>query len=130
MLFCAFLSLFISIYPYLIFFSLSLSSGDYENLEKAFEVPGDNLRILYKELVEIVDTVFTIKGLEKDPLIRPEDYVIPDFLDPSKRMEGEESNELHSVMIKLGLLTNKYRVIPKSYFKDAVNKIKIFLNIF
>jgi hypothetical protein len=30
-------------------------------LEKAFEVPGDDLRVLYKELVEIVDTVFTVK---------------------------------------------------------------------
>jgi len=89
-------------------------------LEKAFEVPGDNLRVLYKELVEIVDTVFTVKGLEKDPLLRPENYVVPDFLDPSKRMQGEECDELHSVMIKLGILMNKYRVIPKSYFKDAV----------
>lgn len=94
-------------------------------MEKAFEVPGDNLRVLYKELVEIVDTVFTVKGLEKDPLIRPENYVVPDFLDPSKRMQGEETEDLHSVMLKLGVLMNKYRVIPKSYFKDAV-KIFIF----
>ena len=41
--------------------NLQLSSGDFENLEKAFEVPGDNLRVLYKEMVEIVDTVFTVK---------------------------------------------------------------------
>jgi hypothetical protein len=58
--------------------------------------------------------------LEKDPLLRPDSYIVPDFLDPSKRMQGEESEELHAVMIKLGVLMNKYRVIPKSYFKDAV----------
>ena len=38
-------------------------------------------------------------------------------------MDGEEAEELHDVMIKLGILMNKYRVIPKSYFKDAVKKI-------
>jgi hypothetical protein len=67
--------------------------------------------------------------LEKDPLIRPEKYVVPDFLDPSKRMQGEEEDQLHSVMIKLGILMNKYRVIPKSYFKDAVNYLFLLLII-
>jgi hypothetical protein len=65
--------------------------------------------------------------LEKNPLLKPEDYIIPDFLDPSKRMEGEECDDLHSVMIKLGVLMNKYRVIPKSYFKDAVKKLLLFI---
>ena len=62
--------------------------------------------------------------MEKDPLIRPELYAVPDDLDPSKRMQGEECDDLHMVMIKLGTLMNKYRVIPKSYFKDA-DKAKI-----
>jgi len=59
--------------------------------------------------------------LEKDPLLRPKSYEIPDFLDPNKRMQGDEEEALHDVMVKLGFLMNKYRVIPKSYFKDAVN---------
>lgn len=59
--------------------------------------------------------------MEKDPLFRPKAYEIPDFLDPNKRMQGEEEEALHEVMVKLGVLMNKYRVIPKSYFKDAVN---------
>jgi hypothetical protein len=62
--------------------------------------------------------------LEKEPLIRPIAYQIPDFLDPKKRMQGEEEEALHIVMLKLGALMNKYRVIPKSYFKDAVRKIE------
>ena len=89
-------------------------------------------------MIEDIETVFTTKvkkekrffnifnlyqGLEKNPLERPKIYVIPDFLDPNKRMDGEEAEELHDVMIKLGILMNKYRVIPKSYFKDAVKKI-------
>jgi hypothetical protein len=38
-----------------------LTSGDFENLERAFEVPNDNLRVNFKELIEEVETVFTVK---------------------------------------------------------------------
>jgi hypothetical protein len=41
-------------------------------------------------------------------------------LDPEKRLSQEENEFFHEVMIKLGLLMNKYRVMPKVYFKDAV----------
>ncbi len=54
-------------------------------------------------------------------MIRPPPYEIPEFLDPEKRMRGEEAEALHEVMIRLGILMNRFRVIPKSYFKDAVN---------
>jgi hypothetical protein len=30
-------------------------------LEREFEKPNDQLRVLYKEFIEIVDTVFTVK---------------------------------------------------------------------
>jgi hypothetical protein len=36
-------------------------------------------------------------------------------------MQGNEDEALHDVMIKLGVLINRYRVIPKSYFRDAVS---------
>jgi hypothetical protein len=32
-----------------------------ENLERAFEAPNDNLRVNYKDLVEEIETVFTVK---------------------------------------------------------------------
>lgn len=59
--------------------------------------------------------------MEKNPLERPNPYNIPDFLDPIKRLTQEENEILHEIMKKLGILMLKYRVIPKSYFKDAVN---------
>lgn len=45
-------------------------------------------------------------------------------------MQGLEEEALHEVMVKLGVLMNKYRVIPKSYFKDAViiNFFNSFIN--
>lgn len=92
---------------------------EYDILEKYFGVPGDDLRVNYKALVEDVDTVFTIKELEKDPNKRPEVFKMPDFLDPRKRLSQEENEFLHQIMIKLAIKANKYRVLPKAYFKDA-----------
>jgi len=58
--------------------------------------------------------------LEKNPLVRPNQYSTPEFLDPAKRLTEEENELLHEVMKKLGVLMHKYRVIPKSYFRDSV----------
>jgi len=38
-----------------------LSAGDFENLERSFQLPNDNLRVDYKALIEEIDTVFTVK---------------------------------------------------------------------
>ena len=103
---------------------MSLRSEEYNVLEKYFEVEGDKLRVCYKKLIDEVETVFTLKGLEKDPLVRPTEYSIPDFLDPEKRLSESDNVFLNEVMIKLALLMRKYRVLPKAYFKDA-DKAKI-----
>lgn len=55
--------------------------------------------------------------------MRPHDYKMPEFLDPDKRLIGEEYENLHNIMIKLAMLMRKYRVMPKAYFKDAVRNI-------
>lgn len=104
--------------------SLFLRSEEYDVLEKYFQVEDDHLRVHYKKLVDEVETVFTLKNLEKDPLIRPEEFKIPDFLDPEKRLNQEENELLNEVMIKLAIFMRKYRVMPKAYFKDA-DKAKI-----
>jgi hypothetical protein len=53
--------------------------------------------------------------------MRLDDYKMPDFLDPTKRLSEEENEQLHNVMLKLAIKANKYRVLPKAYFKDAVD---------
>jgi hypothetical protein len=102
-------------------FSLSLRSEEYDLLEKVYGLPEENDRINYKALIEEVETVFTVKGLEKDPLLRPGVFKMPDFLDPQQRLSENDNSFLHEVMIKLAILMQKYRVLPKVYFKDAVN---------
>jgi len=61
--------------------------------------------------------------MEKNPLDRPNKYSIPEFLDPTQRLTEIENELLHEVMKKLGILMLKFRVIPKSYFRDAVNNL-------
>ena len=98
--------------------NLHLRAEEFDVLEKFFSVPDEDDKVYYKDLVEEVDTVFTIKGLEKNPLLRPKEYVIPDFLNPEKRLSPEEADFLDKTMRKLGLLAIKYRVMAKSFFRD------------
>ena len=98
--------------------NLHLREDEFVILEQFFSVPDENDKVYYKDLVEEVETVFTIKGLEKNPLLRPKDYVIPDFLNPTKRLTQEESDFLDKTMRKLALLSIKYRVMAKSFFRD------------
>jgi hypothetical protein len=64
-------------------------------------------------------------------MIKPINFKIPDFLDPEKRLNSEENQILHNAMIKLAILMNKYRVMPKVFFKDAVysHNIRIELRL-
>lgn len=101
-----------------------MRSEEYAVLEKHFQVDNDELRVNYKQLIDEVETVFTLKGLEKDPNTRPDEFKLPEFLDPEKRLSEDDNIMLNEVMIKLALLMRKYRVMPKAYFKDA-DKAKI-----
>ena len=99
--------------------NLHLRSEEFDVLEEFFCVrDNEEDKVYYKDLIEEVDTVFTIKGLEKDPLLRPKDYITPDFLNPEKRLTEEETKFLDKTLKKLALLSIKYRVMPKSFFRD------------
>jgi Ca2+-binding EF-hand superfamily protein len=98
--------------------NLHLREDEFVILEQFFSVPDENDKVYYKDLVEEVETVFTTKGLEKDPLLRPKEYVIPDFLNPEKRLTPEEADFLDKTMRKLALLSIKYRVMAKNFFRD------------
>ncbi len=98
--------------------NLHLRSEEFDVLEKFYSVNEEEDKVYYKDLVEEVETVFTIKGLEKDPLKRPKEYIMPDFINPEKRLSPEEAIFLDKTMKKLANLSIKYRVNPKSFFRD------------
>ena len=99
--------------------NLNLREEEFQFLENFYSVPEQEDKVFYKDLVEEVETVFTLKSLEKDPLLRPGEYKIPDFLNPDYRLNKQENEFLDQTMRKLALLVRKYRVDPKSFFKDA-----------
>ena len=99
--------------------NLHLRKEEFEFLENFYSVPNEDDKVYYKDLVEEVETVFTLKNLEKDPLLRPGEFKIPDFLNPEKKLNQQENEFLDKTMRKLALLVRKYRVDPKSFFKDA-----------
>lgn len=101
---------------------MDLRSEEYDLLEKHFELKDDKTRVDYLSLIEQVNTVFTVKGLEKNPFQRPEEFKMPDYLDPEKRLNEAEAEFLHDTMCKLGYLCMKYRVLTKTFFADAVKK--------
>ena len=98
--------------------NLHLRSEEFDILEKFYSVHEEEDKVYYKDLVEEVETVFTIKNLEKDPLLRPKEYITPDFINPEKRLTEEEAVFLDKTLKKLALLSIKYRVMPKSFFRD------------
>ena len=98
--------------------NLHLRSEEFDILEKFYSVQEEEDKVYYKDLVEEVETVFTIKNLEKDPLLRPKEYITPDFINPEKRLTEEEAVFLDKTLKKLALLSIKYRVMPKSFFRD------------
>ena len=98
--------------------NLHLRSEEFDILEKFYSVHEEEDKVYYKDLVEEVETVFTVKNLEKNPLMRPKEYITPDFINPEKRLTQEEAIFLDKTLKKLALLSIKYRVMPKSFFRD------------
>ena len=98
--------------------NLHLRAEEFDVLERYYNIPEEEDKVFYKDLIEEVETVFTVKGLEKDPLLRPTEFKTPDFLNPEKRLSPEEADFLDKTMRKLGLLAIKYRVMAKSFFRD------------
>ena len=98
--------------------NLHLRSEEFDILEKYYNINEEEDKVYYKDLVEEVETVFTVKNLEKNPLIRPKEYITPDFINPEKRLTQEEAIFLDKTLKKLALLSIKYRVMPKSFFRD------------
>ena len=98
--------------------NLHLREEEFQYLENFYSVPEQEDKVFYKDLIEEVETVFTLKELEKDPLLRPGEYKIPDFLNPDYRLNKDENEFLDKTMRKLALLSIKYRGMPKSFFRD------------
>lgn len=73
-------------------------------------------RVNYAKFIDDVEIVFTKKGLDKDPLTKPPVHVIPTFLDPRDALTSREEEELHVLMLRLGEVVGKHRILLKPHF--------------
>ncbi len=57
-----------------------------------------------------------MKELEKDPLSVPQKYEIPQSLDPKAQLSAEEAQSLHSILLRLGEVVKKHKILLKPHF--------------
>ena len=87
-------------------------------LERLYKDPTDQDKIEYVRFVSDVDLVFATPGLEKNPLYRVDNYKIPTFLDPKARLNPQEMQRLHEVLVEIGSHVKINRILIKPFFKD------------
>lgn len=78
---------------------IDLDQESLDLLETMYVDPTDSTRAIYAKFIEDVEIVFTksvlfliytIQGLDKDPLMKPPVHVIPTFLDPRDALTHDE----------------------------------------
>ncbi|CAD8108204.1 unnamed protein product [Paramecium sonneborni] len=97
---------------------IDLDQESLDLLETMYVVPEDPIRVNYAKFIEDVEIVFTKSGLDKDPLMKPPVHVIPTFLDPRDALTTEEEEALHAIMLRLGEVVKKHRILLKPHFQD------------
>ncbi|CAD8118738.1 unnamed protein product [Paramecium primaurelia] len=50
--------------------------------------------------------------------MKPPVHVIPTFLDPRDALTSEEEEALHTIMLRLGEVVKKHRILLKPHFQD------------
>lgn len=69
---------------------INLTNEEYELLEKAFPVPNDANKVNYIDFNEAIESIFTLKDLEKDPLKKTIQFNAPSILDPKNVLNNDE----------------------------------------
>ena len=98
---------------------LELSAKDLDLLEAYFARGSDLVR--YSEFTEACDSIFTTKGLEKNPQVRPSSETY--YLDPRDSLTQAEETGLEECLTGLGYQVATRRLYLKPFFqdKDKVN---------
>ncbi len=81
---------------------IQLTNEEYELLEKHFAVPSDPTKVNYVQFNEDIERIFTLKGLEKDPLQKVEEFKAPSILDPKDVLNEQEEIKLDACLKRLG----------------------------
>ena len=95
-----------------------LTNEEFELLEKNFSVPSDPTKVNYVKFNEVIDEIFTVKELEKDPLRKTVEFNAPSILDPKDLLNPDEEQILNACMERLGWIVRHKRLLIKPFFQD------------
>lgn len=85
-------------------------------LEKMYTVDYDETKLDYSQFLEDVNIVFTKTGLDKDPIAKPIPFEKKNAVDPRDVLTSTEEENLHALLLRLGEVIAKHRIIFKSHF--------------
>ena len=95
-----------------------LTNEEYQALEKEYATTQDTNLINYKAFCDEIDTIFTDKELERDPLRKPQTFIAPSILDPKDLLTADEEKELYQTLLQLGTYVQQHRLLIKPFFQD------------
>lgn len=98
------------------FLRIDLNQEQIAKLESMYTVDYDTTKLDYAQFLEDVNIVFTKSGLEKDPIAKPQPFEKKNAVDPRDVLTPNEEEELHRLLLRLGEVISKHRIIFKGHF--------------
>lgn len=89
-----------------------------------YTVDYDQTKLDYSRFLEEVNIVFTKSGLEKDPIAKPIPFEKKNAVDPRDVLTPNEEEDLHTLLLRLGEVIAKHRILFKKHFQDKVSKLE------
>ncbi|KAL4466875.1 hypothetical protein ABPG74_010472 [Tetrahymena malaccensis] len=87
-------------------------------LENMYILQSDPTKLDYASFLEDVNIVFTKTGLEKDPIAKPVPFEKKNAIDPRDVLTPQEEEDLHVLLLRLGEVISKHRIMFKTHFQD------------
>lgn len=79
-------------------------------------IPEDPTVLDYASFLNDVNIVFTRTGLDKDPIAKPIPFEKKNAIDPRDVLTPSEEEHLHELLLRLGEVIAKHRIIFKTHF--------------
>ena len=97
---------------------IELTDNEYEILIERFKTDHDDNLIDYVTFNDVIEGVFTKKGLEKAPTTKVEEFKAPSILDPQDVLNDAEEDVLEDCLRRIGTEAKNRRLLMKPFFQD------------
>lgn len=97
---------------------IELTDKEYETLIEKFKLESDSNLVDYVSFNEEIEGIFTKKGLEKAPTVKPEEFKVPTIIDPDDVLNDAEEKSLEDCLQRIGVEVKNRRLLLKPFFQD------------